>query len=73
MWIGQFVQPSRNTSQLFVRNLSNKLAGDVAHKFTTSTGAGCNNGTTDKVFLLNKVFSKMHALLGAVGTDLTGP
>lgn len=36
------------------------LVGDAAHKFTPSTGAGCNNGIIDVVALanqLNRVFS----------------
>ncbi|TLD09974.1 hypothetical protein PgNI_05415 [Pyricularia grisea] len=36
------------------------LVGDAAHKFTPSTGAGCNNGIIDVVVLankLNKLFS----------------
>jgi 2-polyprenyl-6-methoxyphenol hydroxylase-like FAD-dependent oxidoreductase len=36
------------------------LAGDAAHKFTPSTGAGCNNGIVDIVVLanhLNRAFS----------------
>ncbi|PVH96204.1 FAD/NAD(P)-binding domain-containing protein [Periconia macrospinosa] len=37
------------------------LVGDAAHKFTPSTGAGCNNGIVDVVVLVNKlhkIFSK---------------
>ncbi|KAK7997544.1 hypothetical protein PG989_005584 [Apiospora arundinis] len=31
------------------------LVGDAAHKFTPSTGAGCNNGIVDVVVLVNKL------------------
>lgn len=31
------------------------LAGDAAHKFTPSTGAGCNNGMLDIVSLVNEL------------------
>lgn len=31
------------------------LVGDAAHKFTPSTGAGCNNGMIDIVVLLNQL------------------
>lgn len=31
------------------------LAGDAAHKFTPSTGAGCNNGIVDIVVLINEL------------------
>ncbi|KAK2018366.1 FAD/NAD(P)-binding domain-containing protein [Colletotrichum eremochloae] len=31
------------------------LVGDAAHKFTPSTGAGCNNGIIDVVVLANKL------------------
>ncbi|GAM86219.1 hypothetical protein ANO11243_042310 [Dothideomycetidae sp. 11243] len=33
------------------------LAGDAAHKFTPSTGAGCNNGMIDVVVLINGLHS----------------
>ncbi|KAH8596207.1 hypothetical protein B0O99DRAFT_510722 [Bisporella sp. PMI_857] len=32
------------------------LAGDAAHKFTPSTGAGCNNGIVDVVALANELY-----------------
>ncbi|KAJ4323558.1 hypothetical protein N0V84_004299 [Fusarium piperis] len=32
------------------------LAGDAAHKFTPSTGAGCNNGIVDVVVLANELY-----------------
>ncbi|RMJ15032.1 hypothetical protein CDV36_005280 [Fusarium kuroshium] len=32
------------------------LAGDAAHKFTPSTGAGCNNGIVDVVVLVNELY-----------------
>ncbi|ETS76616.1 hypothetical protein PFICI_12003 [Pestalotiopsis fici W106-1] len=31
------------------------LAGDAAHKFTPSTGSGCNNGIADVVVLVNEL------------------
>ncbi|KAK3346925.1 hypothetical protein B0T25DRAFT_290894 [Lasiosphaeria hispida] len=31
------------------------LVGDAAHKFTPSTGAGCNNGMVDVVALVNEI------------------
>ncbi|WAO96879.1 FAD-binding-3 domain-containing protein [Fusarium falciforme] len=31
------------------------LAGDAAHKFTPSTGAGCNNGIVDVIVLVNEL------------------
>ena len=31
------------------------LAGDAAHKFTPSTGSGCNNGIIDIIALVNKL------------------
>lgn len=32
------------------------LAGDAAHKFTPSTGAGCNNGIVDVLVLANELY-----------------
>ncbi|KAH7031451.1 uncharacterized protein B0I36DRAFT_242279 [Microdochium trichocladiopsis] len=32
------------------------LTGDAAHKFTPSTGAGCNNGIVDIVALVNELY-----------------
>lgn len=43
------------------------LAGDAAHKFTPSTGAGCNNGIIDVVVLVNK----LHSLLQEKSTPKT--
>ena len=43
------------------------LAGDAAHKFTPSTGAGCNNGIIDVVVLVNK----LHSLLQENSTPTT--
>lgn len=37
------------------------LVGDAAHKFTPSTGAGCNNGIIDVVVLANK----LHQVFGS--------
>lgn len=41
------------------------LAGDAAHKFTPSTGAGCNNGMIDIVALVNE----LHAVIGSPSRD----
>ncbi|KAK8109191.1 hypothetical protein PG984_014992 [Apiospora sp. TS-2023a] len=41
------------------------LVGDAAHKFTPSTGAGCNNGIVDVAVLVNKL---RHIFLGT--TDI---
>jgi 2-polyprenyl-6-methoxyphenol hydroxylase-like FAD-dependent oxidoreductase len=43
------------------------LVGDAAHKFTPSTGAGCNNGMVDVVVLMNQ----LHALLHKDSTTTT--
>jgi 2-polyprenyl-6-methoxyphenol hydroxylase-like FAD-dependent oxidoreductase len=45
------------------------LVGDAAHKFTPSTGAGCNNGIVDVVTLVNKLHSVVENA-HAFGTDL---
>ena len=42
------------------------LAGDAAHKFTPSTGAGCNNGIVDVVALSNEMY---HAFKAVRATD----
>lgn len=44
------------------------LVGDAAHKFTPSTGAGCNNGIVDVVVLVNKLH-KILATAAAVGNS----
>ena len=36
------------------------LTGDAAHKFTPSTGAGCNNGMIDIVVLVNELHTAMQ-------------
>ena len=36
------------------------LTGDAAHKFTPSTGAGCNNGMIDIVVLVNQLHAAMQ-------------
>ncbi|KAK3375779.1 hypothetical protein B0T24DRAFT_664901 [Lasiosphaeria ovina] len=41
------------------------LVGDAAHKFTPSTGAGCNNGMVDVVVLVNQLRRCTEAGLGA--------
>jgi 2-polyprenyl-6-methoxyphenol hydroxylase-like FAD-dependent oxidoreductase len=38
------------------------LAGDAAHKFTPSTGAGCNNGIVDVVALANELYHAFKAV-----------
>ncbi|KAH8660197.1 hypothetical protein BX600DRAFT_415139 [Xylariales sp. PMI_506] len=42
------------------------LVGDAAHKFTPSTGAGCNNGIVDVVALANE----LHRTLGGADAPL---
>lgn len=37
------------------------LVGDAAHKFTPSTGAGCNNGIVDVVALANELYHAFRA------------
>lgn len=44
------------------------LVGDAAHKFTPSTGAGCNNGIIDVVVLVNKLH-KIFATAAAASTS----
>jgi 2-polyprenyl-6-methoxyphenol hydroxylase-like FAD-dependent oxidoreductase len=41
------------------------LVGDAAHKFTPSTGAGCNNGMIDIVVLVNQLHSTLQKTAGA--------
>lgn len=38
------------------------LVGDAAHKFTPSTGAGCNNGIVDVVALANELYHAFRAV-----------
>lgn len=38
------------------------LVGDAAHKFTPSTGAGCNNGIVDVVALSNELYHAFKAI-----------
>lgn len=38
------------------------LVGDAAHKFTPSTGAGCNNGIVDVVALANELYHAFKAI-----------
>ncbi|KAL6817684.1 hypothetical protein V8C40DRAFT_281876 [Trichoderma camerunense] len=40
------------------------LAGDAAHKFTPSTGAGCNNGIVDVVTLSNELANMFRSIGG---------
>lgn len=42
------------------------LVGDAAHKFTPSTGAGCNNGMIDIVVLINQLHSTLQASSSSV-------
>ena len=44
------------------------LAGDAAHKFTPSTGGGCNNGIIDIVALVNQ----LHAVIDKAQTNSDG-
>lgn len=41
------------------------LVGDAVHKFTPSTGAGCNNGIIDVVVLVNKLQKIFSTAAGA--------
>ena len=41
------------------------LVGDAKHKFTPSTGAGCNNGMIDIVVLVNQLHSTLQKTSGA--------
>uniref|UniRef100_A0A8H7NLR1 FAD-binding domain-containing protein n=1 Tax=Bionectria ochroleuca TaxID=29856 RepID=A0A8H7NLR1_BIOOC len=41
------------------------LVGDAAHKFTPSTGAGCNNGILDIVSLANEIHKAVESAGGA--------
>lgn len=41
------------------------LTGDAAHKFTPSTGAGCNNGIVDVVALINELYPILPSSLAA--------
>ena len=49
------------------------LAGDAAHKFTPSTGAGCNNGIVDVVVLLNKLHAVVEEARQASGNANARP
>ena len=42
------------------------LVGDAAHKFTPSTGAGCNNGMADVAVLVNELHKVVLAAAAAV-------
>ncbi|KAF5657976.1 hydroxylase [Fusarium heterosporum] len=46
------------------------LAGDSAHKFTPSTGAGCNNGLIDVVALVNHLYSLRQTTPSPTATQL---
>ncbi|KAJ1333134.1 FAD dependent monooxygenase [Microdochium nivale] len=41
------------------------LAGDAAHKFTPSTGAGCNEGIVDIVALVNELYTLLPSSVSA--------
>ncbi|KXJ88101.1 hypothetical protein Micbo1qcDRAFT_214667 [Microdochium bolleyi] len=41
------------------------LTGDSAHKFTPSTGAGCNNGIVDIVALVNELYTVLPSSASA--------
>ncbi|KAK3373674.1 hypothetical protein B0T24DRAFT_703511 [Lasiosphaeria ovina] len=49
------------------------LAGDAAHKFTPSTGAGCNNGIVDVVALANEMYHAFREVRGASGDATAFP
>ena len=49
------------------------LVGDAAHKFTPSTGAGCNNGIIDVVVLVNKLHKIFTTAAGASANGSAAP
>lgn len=49
------------------------LAGDAAHKFTPSTGAGCNNGIIDVIALVNELNAICEQAQTASGSTSSGP
>jgi 2-polyprenyl-6-methoxyphenol hydroxylase-like FAD-dependent oxidoreductase len=49
------------------------LVGDAAHKFTPSTGAGCNNGIVDVVALANELYHAFRAVREAEGDETAFP
>ncbi|KAK4446029.1 hypothetical protein QBC34DRAFT_357327 [Podospora aff. communis PSN243] len=49
------------------------LVGDAAHKFTPSTGAGCNNGIVDVVALANELYHQFRAVRGEKGEEEAVP
>jgi len=49
------------------------LVGDAAHKFTPSTGAGCNNGIVDVVALANELYHAFRAVRDATGDETAFP
>ena len=49
------------------------LAGDAAHKFTPSTGAGCNNGVIDIVVLVNELHAAMQNARDISGDSTASP
>jgi len=49
------------------------LVGDAAHKFTPSTGAGCNNGIVDVVALANELYHAFRAIRNSTGDETTFP
>ncbi len=49
------------------------LVGDAAHKFTPSTGAGCNNGIVDVVALANELYHAFRAVRTAEDDETAFP
>lgn len=49
------------------------LTGDAAHKFTPSTGAGCNNGMVDITVLVNELHAAMHNTRSTCGDSAASP
>jgi 2-polyprenyl-6-methoxyphenol hydroxylase-like FAD-dependent oxidoreductase len=45
------------------------LAGDAAHKFTPSTGAGCNNGIVDVASLVSQLHAAVRTAAAEPSTD----
>ena len=49
------------------------LTGDAAHKFTPSTGGGCNNGMIDIVVLANELHAAMQNARAISGDSTASP
>ena len=49
------------------------LTGDAAHKFTPSTGEGCNNGVVDIIALVNELHALVNDLQVSSGSSNSAP